>query len=675
MVFARQHSITLLSIFFLSIVTHLYSNAIITPIEYKELDIPGLINCINRTHSPDGLKKLTELLSPSNNLSCIIKNQTIIQDLFSNKNLCQQLDFQLQQINTIDQSWWENHAKIRQDLHTFFPKKIYFPKLSWGKHAKLTLANKKLFDFPTLFFDVLFLARQYTLIQYLALVIGIEHASTDALIRYTLSTYNINVQEKRGMIPWLKSVGQGMTIPLRAVWPFNIKFNPNTIKIDPKDGHANLLETTFALMYYTGGSVKDIYDSLTLYLKSEWTGNRLAHCIALPTALIHSIFNIYGYFSKSKYFVEQTAFLHTTLATTKQQLCNFNVYLAHAHKIDNAIQKSNSPALKELCKPLHTCIHNGSASFKELVVLLQSKTFQRDSFFYRRGLIIRAFLLYCKIKKEVRIIRETIALLDAYLSCALLVSQHQELPISYCFATISDNITAIDCQHMWLPTLLKNPKLNSSTITTNSIMYGEKNSNKSLICGPNGSGKSMILKSLGVGIVLAQSVGLFPAKSATIPIFDHIRTCINPQENSSQGLSFFGSELLRLNEITHIAQTCAQENKKIIILFDEPCRGTHPQETARRFGEFCVTIAPEKTAFVFCTSHSNELLTIIQQQTDAFFMVQHMEILHLKPHDFFQTYLLKPGAHEWWFTDDGKRREYIDWFIEHIIKPQITTPA
>lgn len=662
----------LLGIIFLSVtICCTYSHPIITPTEYLELDIAGLLDCIDYTHSADGRNKLNALLAPSSDIVCIEKNQTIIKDLCFNDSLRQKLDSALHNINDIDQNWWNDYAKIHQEFHAFFPKKIYAPHFSWnGGHPKIGLGNKQLSDCPTALCDALFWTRQYTLLQYLTLVIGMEHASTESLIRYVLSTYNIDVQKKRGLLPWIKSVLQGMTLPFRVVWPYNIKFDPKNAPIKPEDNHAQLLETTFALMYYTGGSIKDIYDSFTLYLTSQWMRSFFAHCIAFPAALMYAGFSVYSYATKSKYVIDQTITLHSTLENTKQYLKNVHAYLAAAHSINTTIQEHGSSTIKELCKPLQACLYNGSASFKKLMALLQSKTFQNGRFIYRRGLVMRAFLLYGTIKKEIAIIKKTIALLDAYLSFALLIRNHQQLPNSYCFATIDATQNMIHCQDAWLPTLLKNPKLHSASIATNNVLYGYNSPNKGLICGPNGSGKSMILKTLGVGVILAQSVGIFPAKSAILPLFDSVKTCINPQENSAQGLSFFGSELIRLEEIKHAVSTCTQ-NKKLLVLFDEPCRGTHPQETVRRFGEFCIAVAHNPNAYIFCTSHNQELVALIQSAINSFFMVQHMEILHPNPGNFIQTYQLKHGAPHWWFNDEQQRTEYIDWFIEHVIKPQI----
>ncbi|MCL2855483.1 MAG: hypothetical protein FWE21_07685 [Defluviitaleaceae bacterium] len=94
-----------------------------------------------------------------------------------------------------------------------------------------------------------------------------------------------------------------------------------------------------------------------------------------------------------------------------------------------------------------------------------------------------------------------------------------------------------------------------------------------VITGANMGGKSMAIKTAVLNIVLCQ-LGFFVfAKTAQIPMFDHIHLIADDAQSAQEGLSTFGGEIARIN--TAISAL----NKGLTFLaVDEPARGTNPAE-------------------------------------------------------------------------------------------------
>ena len=96
-----------------------------------------------------------------------------------------------------------------------------------------------------------------------------------------------------------------------------------------------------------------------------------------------------------------------------------------------------------------------------------------------------------------------------------------------------------------------------------------------VITGANMGGKSVALKTLALNLLLIQC-GCFPfAKTASAPLFDGIYILSEDLENVERGLSSFGGEMVRFNEIVK-----RLDGQFAFLLLDEFARGTNPEEGA-----------------------------------------------------------------------------------------------
>lgn len=93
-----------------------------------------------------------------------------------------------------------------------------------------------------------------------------------------------------------------------------------------------------------------------------------------------------------------------------------------------------------------------------------------------------------------------------------------------------------------------------------------------LVSGPNMGGKTLLLKTLGLAQLMAQS-GLFvPAKKATLPFVREVLVDIGDEQDVLASLSTFASHLERLKRIV------LEADEEALFLIDELGTGTDPDE-------------------------------------------------------------------------------------------------
>ena len=121
-----------------------------------------------------------------------------------------------------------------------------------------------------------------------------------------------------------------------------------------------------------------------------------------------------------------------------------------------------------------------------------------------------------------------------------------------------------------------------------------------VITGANMGGKSVALKTIALNILLIQC-GFFPfAQKAKAPLFDGMYIISEDLENIDRGLSSFGGEMVRFNQVVK-----QLESGFSFIMLDEFARGTNPEEGAAIVQSVTEYLNEKNAVTVLATHYDN----------------------------------------------------------------------
>ncbi len=121
-----------------------------------------------------------------------------------------------------------------------------------------------------------------------------------------------------------------------------------------------------------------------------------------------------------------------------------------------------------------------------------------------------------------------------------------------------------------------------------------------VISGPNAGGKTVVVKTVGLLALMAQSGIPVPAEEATLPIFDRVLADIGDQQSITNHLSTFSAHVLAIKSMIESATS------RSLILLDEIGSSTEPGEGAA-LARAVLEQFREIGAFAIATTHYNRL--------------------------------------------------------------------
>ncbi len=172
---------------------------------------------------------------------------------------------------------------------------------------------------------------------------------------------------------------------------------------------------------------------------------------------------------------------------------------------------------------------------------------------------------------------------------------------------------------------------NSGGVTPNDIIV-EGGLRALILSGPNAGGKTVILKTVGLLCLMAQSgLPITADEGSELPCFRSIFADIGDEQSLEQDLSTFSSH------VSQIAEILRQAEKNSLVLLDELGSGTDPGEGAG-LGAAVLDSLIERGCCTVVTTHHNALKLFGSQTSGAVNAAMEFDPRTLKP-----TYRLIPG--------------------------------
>jgi len=155
-----------------------------------------------------------------------------------------------------------------------------------------------------------------------------------------------------------------------------------------------------------------------------------------------------------------------------------------------------------------------------------------------------------------------------------------------------------------------------------------------LVTGSNMSGKSTFLRTVGVNVVLAQSIDTCLARRYEAPVYD-VRSCIGRSDDLIAGKSYY---LVEVESVLALVKA-SEETQPHLFIFDELFRGTNAVERIAA-GEAVLRtlIAEGRRHVVLAATHDAELVDLLHDR----YVVYHLGDA-IGPNGLTFDYRLTPG--------------------------------
>jgi len=218
------------------------------------------------------------------------------------------------------------------------------------------------------------------------------------------------------------------------------------------------------------------------------------------------------------------------------------------------------------------------------------------------GLVIACYEMVHRNKQQLAPIIAAAGQLDAHLSVVRLLRESKDKEATYCLPEfVQGSVPFISIIDGW------NPMISPEKVVSNSFDVGCKGQKRcTVITGPNAGGKSTIMKSMVISIIMAQSLGIAPARSITFTPFSQIRAYLNIIDDTAGGNSLFVASVKRARELYTSALNIKKGSFSLTV-FDEIFNGTSAAEGEAAACALVKDLAECPSNILLVTTHFKQL--------------------------------------------------------------------
>lgn len=616
----------------LNSVAYRTSPSIIGEREWKELQLDRLVTVLDRTKTSFGRWGLVTLLHPISNQRELEKRKKIITLLIDNPDVMTLFQKSLEQVRRTEKSllaYWDKNDELDHNC-----EKFYFSSFGLNEFNKSSAA-----------LNISTGIEMFNAFKYLVASLALGGVTVEFARWLYGNEENFNV---------LQGLQAGLAMPLRQHSLYSHEVDEHSVSYNFKD---------YIKAFSERGTWYDKY--LVLSKGYSLTGISYVPEDAQKLSIrFGSLGGVVGATVSTMLFDYQWG--NAVLASSRRivsmnrdlnQLQQRVVDVAQCMKSITDLHKLVSEGT-EFGAYFHTDDNDVVDKFIEK--LLNKRFLQKSHYLYSRGHVLVMHQNIKRMRRSMVPLLHSIALLDAYCSIAQLYKEHQGKDVTFSFAKFVDSpMPLIKYENTWLPLLP------SDNAITNNLFFGDDYPGKFIITGPNGGGKSTILKTYGIAAVLAQSWCIVPARMAQQTLFTAIRTSLAPHEDVEKGLSTFMAEKKVMSELLDDIQ---QSDKKdnMLVLIDEPYKGTVDAESAKRIYQFGKDIAAYSQVLVGVATHVKKPI-MLEHDTNGIFGNYHVKIWEKSFGIFERLFKLEKDPATWWFDDSEQRSRFIDWISAETV--------
>jgi DNA mismatch repair ATPase MutS len=161
------------------------------------------------------------------------------------------------------------------------------------------------------------------------------------------------------------------------------------------------------------------------------------------------------------------------------------------------------------------------------------------------------------------------------------------------------------------------PCIDRSKSVENEVNLGQHAEDQNLIItSPNSSGKSILIKSIIVNVVMAQTMGIACATHFELTPFKFINTQINVPDTTGHE-SLFEAEMHRCKHNLDALETLNGKGYSLIVM-DEIFNSTNPLEAVAGAFAVCKKMAQYTNNILIFTTHYNYLTKLVKEKETRF---------------------------------------------------------